>query len=594
MKTIASTIEALESRIAPAGVIFTVTTLKDITDSLHDTGSLRDAIFKANAANNGNDTIVFQKAVGGSPLTGTIKLNSDLPAITDGLTITGPKHGKANGIIIDGNKHQIFNIATTSGDVAFTDLTVMHGQAQSGPGFSIHDIASRTVALTDVTVSGNHAITTTPGATVFGGGIDIEAASKVTISKSKISGNFSTGIAGDATHVGGYAYGGAIDCRGTLTISQSVISGNTVQGGKGLAGSGRAGGTAYGGGVYCSGAAADVTIENSTVTLNKSLGGSGGGGAKGQKGGAGGVGNGGGVYNFDGKTRLTDCVISKNTAKGGNGGAGGKGGDGGDGTDTWGGGIVSSSVTTPNTTLTTIAASTISGNTVTGGKGGSGGGAGAIHGAYGGSRGGGVFSSETLDISDSTISGNSSALFGAGLYIRKGAATIEQSTIAKNKASRDGGGITITGGTVKIHNSTIAQNKTSATNGFGGGLDVSDANSGVNLEIVSSIIAGNSAKTDAEMTCSFNVGKVNVSFSLIQHVTIGTVFTDGGGNVNGVDPLLGALASNGGPTQTILPKAGSPVIGKGSNPDMLTADQRGIGFVRTLGAAIDIGAVEVS
>src|SRR5262249_48646147 len=54
---------------------------------------------------------------------------------------------------------------------------------------------------------------------------------------------------------------------------------------------------------------------------------------------------------------------------------------------------------------------------------------------------------------------------------------------------------------------------------------------------------------------------------------------------------LGALANNGGPTQTHLPAPDSPVIDKGSNPAALTTDQRG--SLRTLNTIPDIGAVEV-
>jgi hypothetical protein len=59
-------LEVLESRIAPA--TFVVSTLKDLTDDAHDTGSLRDAIFLANAnAAVGGDDIVFQTIVRGHP-----------------------------------------------------------------------------------------------------------------------------------------------------------------------------------------------------------------------------------------------------------------------------------------------------------------------------------------------------------------------------------------------------------------------------------------------------------------------------------------------------------------------------------------------
>lgn len=70
----------------------------------------------------------------------------------------------------------------------------------------------------------------------------------------------------------------------------------------------------------------------------------------------------------------------------------------------------------------------------------------------------------------------------------------------------------------------------------------------------------------------------------------GDTFTNG--NL-GNPPLLGVLASNGGPTVTRLPGAGSPAIDAGSNPEGLVNDQRGTGFFRVRGKAADIGAVEI-
>src|SRR5437016_8771098 len=67
----------LEDRLAPA--VFTVTTLNDA-----GAGSLRDAITQSNA-NPGADVIEFQAG-----LTGTISLQSALPAIADDVTVNGP------------------------------------------------------------------------------------------------------------------------------------------------------------------------------------------------------------------------------------------------------------------------------------------------------------------------------------------------------------------------------------------------------------------------------------------------------------------------------------------------------------------------
>jgi uncharacterized repeat protein (TIGR01451 family) len=65
-----------------------------------------------------------------------------------------------------------------------------------------------------------------------------------------------------------------------------------------------------------------------------------------------------------------------------------------------------------------------------------------------------------------------------------------------------------------------------------------------------------------------------------------------------IDPQLGSLGNNGGPTQTLLPQPGSPVIGAGGNtfsvPSVLAqlpmTDQRGL--ARSVNGSTDIGAVE--
>lgn len=65
------------------------------------------------------------------------------------------------------------------------------------------------------------------------------------------------------------------------------------------------------------------------------------------------------------------------------------------------------------------------------------------------------------------------------------------------------------------------------------------------------------------------------------------------GNQVGVDPQLGPLQSNGGPTPTRLPATAGPAVNQG-NPAVAGApanDQRGAGFARIV-QTIDIGAVE--
>jgi hypothetical protein len=80
------------------------------------------------------------------------------------------------------------------------------------------------------------------------------------------------------------------------------------------------------------------------------------------------------------------------------------------------------------------------------------------------------------------------------------------------------------------------------------------------------------------------------------HATDGSCGLTGLGDTqNGGDPLLGAVADNGGLTPTRLPGPGSPLIdaidlGGCGDPSPAT-DQRGI--ARPQGAGCDIGAVEV-
>lgn len=60
-----------------------------------------------------------------------------------------------------------------------------------------------------------------------------------------------------------------------------------------------------------------------------------------------------------------------------------------------------------------------------------------------------------------------------------------------------------------------------------------------------------------------------------------------------LDPKLGPLALNGGRTRTHVPGAGSPALNAGANPSGAATDQRGPTYRRVVGAAADIGAVEV-
>jgi hypothetical protein len=60
-----------------------------------------------------------------------------------------------------------------------------------------------------------------------------------------------------------------------------------------------------------------------------------------------------------------------------------------------------------------------------------------------------------------------------------------------------------------------------------------------------------------------------------------------------LDPMLGPLQDNGGPTPTMALLPGSPAVDAGDNTGAPDFDQRGPGFPRIVGGTIDIGAFEV-
>src|SRR5215208_3659189 len=236
------------------------------------------------------------------------------------------------------------------------------------------------------------------------------------------------------------------------------------------------------------------------------------------------------------------------------------------------------------------------------------------NGAVGISEGGGGIRNigSTLEVSNSTISSNS-AYAGGGIYIEGDGATLEvsNSTISDNSADLAGGGIDIfqsrlTSGIVKatVSNSTISGNSTNAS---GGGI----YNQLGTLEVSNSTISGNSADP------GFGGGGIQGSYggSTLKNTIVanspsasggscaGTI-TDGGYNLDsdntcgfgtinnslsGVDPRLGPLADNGGPTLTHALLEGSPAIDKGNSFGEST-DQRGV--TRPQGAASDIGSFE--
>jgi len=183
------------------------------------------------------------------------------------------------------------------------------------------------------------------------------------------------------------------------------------------------------------------------------------------------------------------------------------------------------------------------------------------HSYLGWGHGGAIFNDAgTVTLVKTTIS-NNSAMFGGGLYNWYGTLNVMNSTFSGNHSA--GGGGILNHGTLNVMNST-----------FSGNID-GIVNSGT-ATVTNTIVANSS-----DINC---YGTLSGSSNLADDGSCGVGFT------NSPSILLGPLADNGGPTQTMALLPGSAAIDAGDDEVCLTTDQRGI--ARPQGAHSDIGAYE--
>jgi CSLREA domain-containing protein len=274
----------------------------------------------------------------------------------------------------------------------------------------------------------------------------------------------------------------------------------------------------------------------------------------------------------------------------------------------------------------------LDGTTVAGNVGGLGGGvylAGSLLYVYGGSisenmghSGGGIYAErgEVL-LDEAAVTSNGAAKFGGGLmsndYVELWASTIDG-----NSAPR-GGGISISGtGSLSVLFSTVSNNEGLAT---GGGLwsqgpfqvetSTFSGNTAINGGAIwsegdgslsAATVAGNSAMESSAIGLrdGAKVAAWNSLFAYNQGACEAPIESEGFNlsddascgldtplDIVTADPLIGALADNGGPTQTHLPLPGSPAIDAAPLDSCLPEDQRW--QLRPMGLGCDIGAVEV-
>jgi hypothetical protein len=270
--------------------------------------------------------------------------------------------------------------------------------------------------------------------------------------------------------------------------------------------------------------------------------------------------SGGGILNA-GTLTITSCIIRSNSASNTSGGS------------VYGGGI-------SNTGALTLTATTLSDNTVSA----------AVLAAGGGIGNAGTLAVNACTFSDNVADGTRGA-DGGGIY-NSATLTVIDSTFAGNTARSsvdpEGGGI-YNAGTTNIISSTLRQNTASGgLNGIGGGIRTQGAHA--STDVWSTIIAGNTAASSLDVSGPL----ASKGHNLIGDGTGASGFdaTDLVGTAaQPIDPMLGPLQDNGGPTQTMVPLAGSPAIGAGDQTNASDFDQRG--FARIVGGKIDIGAFEM-
>ncbi|MCB0860044.1 MAG: Ig-like domain repeat protein [Solirubrobacterales bacterium] len=470
------------------------------------------------------------------------------------------------GILNQGNltlDHTVVtgNQAGDGGNGADGAIETLGGPAGAGGnGGGIYNADSASLTITDSTISDNIA---GDGGDGGDGGNGFNAI-----------GHFPNGSAGGNGARGGSGGGIFNSNFGILSVDRSTISEN--QGGRG--GNGGAGGLGAGpapvpppgSGEFSGGTGGDggdggnngrLLRKDGNPPFDEALGG-------------------GGIYNLGSMTMTNSTVNGNNTGAGGNGGPSGAGGEKNTGSNTFqssgragwgggggrGGGLLNGSWHQGSITLQNV---TITGNlTGNGGAGGAGGG-GATS-TLGGGKGG--------------IGGDGGGIWAQGSH--DNVTLLTHATIVKNFLGVAGPG----GGSA---NGSAGP----GVRGVGAGIAVGGRYnpSGAGVYLKNSLISANgfSGNPTFDKNCS-----------QFQPVTSYQEFVDQGSNLSypldgspcpgqtNVDPDLGPLGDNGGPTRTILPQPGSAAIGGvplGSCT--VTTDQRGNPRPGSDGSC-DIGAVE--
>lgn len=547
-------------------------------------GSYGGAVYSSGSVNVSN--VTFTGNVAGSTTDNTIygyggaiyQANTGTVTIS-GSTFTSNAAGASFGY---GGALYAYGPLTSTNDTFSGNLAYGGGTNGYAYGGAVESVTSAN--LTADTFTSNQANGPTGCAAcsgyAYGGALDEQAGTTTLSGVTFTSNSISTG------GTGSYGYGGAMNATGpTNTLTNVAFSGNFIH--VGVTGSGNA---AYGGGAYISGtnSLTNTSFSNNSLTA----GGSGAVSAYAYGGGA----QIGGTTTINGGSYLNNSAAALGPSQHGQ-----------------GGGLLSSNAITINgstfssnsastrgggvetDSTATITNSTISGNTVSG-----------TYQAYDG--GGGIYAANNLTLTGSTVSGNTAYLgfngssTGGGGIFGGGTATWTNDTISGNSAASTIVGVTtIDGGGLYELNTTgptlinVTVFKNTAT-GNGGNIFLATS---APLSLENSIVAGGMAGATPTANDIFTNGVLtSLGYNIIQTAVTGSGGFNPQGSDQFKDPLLLALANNGGTTLTNADQSGSPGtdhipwLSGSCNKTGVTADQRG--NPRNDGATgfCDVGAYE--
>jgi CSLREA domain-containing protein len=198
--------------------------------------------------------------------------------------------------------------------------------------------------------------------------------------------------------------------------------------------------------------------------------------------------------------------------------------------------------------------------------------------------GGAIYARGTLNVADSTLTGNRAVDHGGAVAARgTGTYTFTNTTFSGNSAEGDAGAIDSDNApTTTLVNSTVTGNVADAEgngSGGGGGLNREDGT----IAVKSTIVAGNTDRGGETPDCG---GMITTQGGNVVGSTAGCTLNGPGPDKVNVNALLGALGENGGPTPTHALLPGSPALNSAALGGP-AADQRGA--PRTVP---DVGAYE--